>query len=116
MQQQQWEAAEEPPAPTAEQMRRRFRELLDWEPMGQKFMYNEETGMLQTTGGGGGQYGGGTRAVHVQRGDGYAAYHRWGRRGGDGTGAELACMWEGECMGLSWVEGGEREGPAIWAP
>ena len=38
--------------PTPEELQRQqLLELLEWEPSGHKYVYNEETGMLQTTGG-----------------------------------------------------------------
>lgn len=41
----------QPPGPTLEeQQRQQLLELLEWEPAGHKYVYNEETGMLQTTG------------------------------------------------------------------
>ena len=37
--------------PTPEELQRQqLLELLEWEPSGHKYVYNEETGMLQTTG------------------------------------------------------------------
>lgn len=39
--------------PSLEELQRQqLLELLEWEPSGHKYVYNEETGMLQTTGGG----------------------------------------------------------------
>ncbi len=35
----------------AEEQHQQLLQLMAWEPMGQKYMYNEETGMLETAGG-----------------------------------------------------------------
>ena len=42
--------AQQGPSPE-ELQRRQLLELLEWEPPGHKYVYNEETGMLHTTGG-----------------------------------------------------------------
>ncbi|GAX77592.1 hypothetical protein CEUSTIGMA_g5036.t1 [Chlamydomonas eustigma] len=68
-------AQQEGSAPTAEEMqemqRQNLQELLDWEPPGDKFVYNEETGMLHTVEG---AHGTGERIAREYIEDGATGY------------------------------------------